>query len=67
MLEALPEASEATRAMAADLITDTLSAVGKQFSESPRTPSQIAAYADAMADMFSAYLMSLGLNRDKRC
>ena len=35
MQEALPEASEATRALAGDLITTTLSAVGKQFSETP--------------------------------
>jgi hypothetical protein len=32
--EALPEAPEATRALAGDLITTTLSGVGKQFSES---------------------------------
>jgi hypothetical protein len=31
MQEALPEASETTRALAGDLITTTLSAVGKQF------------------------------------
>jgi hypothetical protein len=59
MREALPKASEATRALAGDLITTTLSAVGKQFSESPRTPAEIEAYADAMADMFCAYLRSL--------
>jgi hypothetical protein len=33
--------------------------VGKQFSEAPRTPAEIKAYADAMADMFCAYLRSL--------
>jgi AcrR family transcriptional regulator len=60
MQEALPEASEAARALAGDLITSTLSAVGKRFSESPRTPAEIEAYADAMADMFCAYLRSLG-------
>jgi AcrR family transcriptional regulator len=59
MREALPKAPERTRAMAADLITTTLSAVGKQFSETPRTPAEIAAYADAMADMFCAYLRGL--------
>src|SRR5208283_4918014 len=47
MQEALPEASEATRALAGDLITTTLSEVGKRFSESPRTLSDIEAYADA--------------------
>jgi AcrR family transcriptional regulator len=61
MREVLPKASEATRALAADLITTTFSAVGKQFSEAPRTPAEIKAYADAMADMFSAYLRGLGL------
>lgn len=50
--EAPPRASEATRALAADLITTTLSAVGKHFSGSPRTSAEIEAYAEAMADMF---------------
>ena len=57
--EALPAASEATRELAGDLITATLSAVGKHFSEHPRTPAEIEAYADALADMFCAYLESL--------
>jgi AcrR family transcriptional regulator len=59
MQEALPKVSKADRALAGDLITLTLSAVGKQFSENPRTPAEIAAYADAMADMFCAYLKGL--------
>jgi AcrR family transcriptional regulator len=61
MREALPRASAATRALAADLITTTFSAVGKQFSEARRTPTEIKAYADAMADMFCAYLKRLSL------
>ena len=60
MRETLPEASEAARALAGNLITTTFSAVGKDFSESPRTAAEIEAYADAMADMFCAYLESLG-------
>jgi AcrR family transcriptional regulator len=60
MREALPEASDTTRALAGGLITATLSAVGKQFSETPRTPAEIEAYADAMADMVCAYLKGLG-------
>lgn len=60
MREALPEASDATRVLAGGLVTATLSAVGKQFSETPRTPAQIEAYADAMADMVCAYLKGLG-------
>jgi AcrR family transcriptional regulator len=66
MREALPKASKATRALAADLITTTFSAVGKQFSEAPRTPAEIKAYADAMADMFCAYLRGLSLSRAPR-
>jgi len=60
MHEALPAASDATRALAGDLITTTLGAVGKDFSETPRTPAEIEAYAGAMADMFCAYLDRLG-------
>jgi AcrR family transcriptional regulator len=60
MREALPKASDATRALAGELITTTLSAVGKDFSGSRRTQAEINAYADAMADMFCAYLKSLG-------
>ncbi|MEA1671858.1 TetR family transcriptional regulator [Nitrospirillum sp. BR 11163] len=59
MREALPNASEAVRGMAGDLIKMTVSQVGKDFSESPRTDAEISAYADAMADMFCAYLRSL--------
>ena len=65
MQAALPEASEATRALAGDLITTTLSAVGKHFSGSPRTPAEIEAYAEAIADMFCAYLE--GLKRTNSC
>ena len=59
MQEALPGAAEATRALAGELITTTLSAVGKEFSESPRTPAEIETYAEAMADMLCAYLKDL--------
>jgi AcrR family transcriptional regulator len=56
MREVLPETAEATRTLAGDLISTTLSQVGKHFSESPRTPAEIEAYSDAMADMFCSYL-----------
>ena len=59
MREALPDSSEATRSVAANLIKKTMSAAGKDFSESPRTPEEIEAYAEAMSDMFCAYLESL--------
>ncbi|MEP6566123.1 MAG: TetR/AcrR family transcriptional regulator, partial [Mesorhizobium sp.] len=60
MREALPDAPDAVRALACDLIMTTLSAVGKDFSGSPQTPAEIDTYAGAVADMFCAYLISLG-------
>ncbi len=59
MREALPAAMDATRSLAADLIMTTLSTVGKDFSESPRTAAEIEAYAGAIADMFCAYVTSI--------
>ncbi len=48
MREALPKASEATRALAGDLITTTLSAVGKQFfGRDAERRRRSHAYADA--------------------
>jgi Tetracyclin repressor-like, C-terminal domain len=66
MQEVLPTASEATRELAGALISTTLSAVGKQFSETLRVPAEIEAYADAMADMFCAYLKGLESGWDGR-
>jgi AcrR family transcriptional regulator len=59
MEEVLPKATQATRDRASDLIMTTLSLVGKQFSETARTSSEIENYANAMTDMFSAYLRVL--------
>ncbi|MDL5602028.1 TetR family transcriptional regulator [Bacillus subtilis] len=59
MAELLPQASESSRTQACDLILATLSSVGKDFSLSPRTDEEITARAEAMADMFRAYLVSL--------
>ena len=59
MREALPHADEGTRRRAGDLITKTLRHVGKAFSEDPRTAAEIAAWSEAMADMFCAYIESL--------
>ncbi|MER8865068.1 TetR family transcriptional regulator [Mesorhizobium sp. M0751] len=59
MQEALPNAAQVTRELAGDLVMTTLSTVGKQFSEAPRTSAEIEAYADAMADMFCAHLRGL--------
>jgi AcrR family transcriptional regulator len=63
MREVLPKASKTTRTLAGDLITSTLSSVGGHFSATPRTSLEIKAYADAVADMFCAYLGSLKRDR----
>lgn len=59
MREVLPGHPEATRDLAADLIRTTLSEVGRRFSETPRSGDEIDSYAEAVADMFCAYLDSL--------
>ncbi len=61
MREVLPGGSEPIVALATDLVTATLGAVGKQFSESPRTTQEIETYGEAMADMLCAYLENLRL------
>ncbi len=57
---ALPNASEAERELAAELVMTTLTEVGKRFSETPRSGAQIDAFADAMGDMLCAYLARIG-------
>jgi AcrR family transcriptional regulator len=57
--EALPDIPEAARNRAGDLIKMTLSQVGASFSATPRSEAEIAAWSDAMADMFLAYLSAL--------
>lgn len=59
MRELLPEVDEAARGLAGELITATLSEVGRSYSSSPRTQAEIVVYADAMADMFAAYVRGI--------
>lgn len=59
MREALPEASDEVRERTGDLIITTITAVGKEFSETPRTEAEIDAYGDALADMVCLYLSEL--------
>jgi AcrR family transcriptional regulator len=54
--EVLPTASEEERLLAGDLIGTTMSQVGKTFSETSPSLHDVGRYADAMADMFCAYL-----------
>jgi AcrR family transcriptional regulator len=60
MRETLPDAPPARLALAGELVVSTLTTVGKQFSEKPRTAAEIRTYSDAMADMLGAYLRELG-------
>lgn len=59
MKAALPQTTGPVRAIAVALIGATLSGTAKQFSETTRTGKEIRVYANAMADMFCAYLASL--------
>lgn len=54
--EMLPDTAEDARALAADLIETTMTQAGKAFSETQPAEGEIDRYADAMADMFCAYL-----------
>ncbi len=58
MVEVLPKASTASRKLAGNLIFTTLSTVGRSFSQTRRTRTEINAFADAMTDMFCAYLQA---------
>lgn len=59
--EALPAAADAERALAADLLRTTLSQVGSAFSAVERGEAAIDAYAEAMAEMFNAFLARRGM------
>ncbi len=59
MREVSPDAPEASRVLAGDVIETTLTEVGRSFSETQRTPAEIEAYADALADMLCVYLARL--------
>ncbi|WP_439627157.1 TetR family transcriptional regulator [Shinella sp.] len=59
ILDLLPGMPDGPRNVAGDLIVTTLTAVGKEFSETPRTDEEIDAYASAMADMLCAYVEAM--------
>jgi AcrR family transcriptional regulator len=56
MTDVLPDATQATRALAIELVTSTLGALGEQYSRTPRTAAEIKVYSNAVADMLTAYL-----------
>jgi AcrR family transcriptional regulator len=55
----LPGIPDGVRDIAGELIITTLTAVGKEFSETPRTDEEIDVYAAAMADMLCSYVDTL--------
>jgi AcrR family transcriptional regulator len=58
MRDALPGASARERAFAADLVGNVMSSTGKTISVQNRSRSEVDALADAVGDMFCAYLES---------
>lgn len=59
ILDLLPGLPDGASDIAGELIITTLTAVGKEFSETPRTEEEIDTYASAMADMLCAYVETL--------
>ncbi len=60
ILELLPNLSGTVRDIAGDLISTTLTTVGKEYSQGLKAKKDIDAYAGAMADMLCAYVDALG-------
>jgi len=58
--QALPKATEDRRALVVDVITATLSGVGRDFSTRRRSAAEITGFADGLADMLCSYLESAG-------
>jgi AcrR family transcriptional regulator len=57
--EAIPAVSAGERTMAAELIATTMSAVGEKVSAQGKPMADVEAHAQAVGDMFCAYLESL--------
>jgi len=56
---AAPQATARQRRFAAEVLFMTMTAVGKQVSERPRSKAEIHRWADAIADMLTTYLAGL--------
>ncbi len=56
MRDVLPNTPQAARTLAGELIITTMTAVGKELSETPRGDAEIKEFAEAMSTMFCAYL-----------
>ena len=53
--ELLPSASKKERTFAMDVMTTTMSAVGKEISEQGRSRAEVEAFADTLSDMLCSY------------
>jgi AcrR family transcriptional regulator len=60
LCESAPRLDDRQRRIAGELMKTTLSGAGASFSAAPRTPDEIHAQAEAVADMLCAYLDHLG-------
>lgn len=58
--ELMPTASKKERAFAMDVMTTSMSAIGKQISEQDRSPADVHAFADAVSDMLCSYFTQTG-------
>lgn len=56
--QALPSVTNEERSLVVDVITSTLSGVGKDFSMRPRSAADIEFFAEGLADMLCSYLES---------
>jgi AcrR family transcriptional regulator len=66
MEDALPGASARERAFAADLVGVVMSSTGKTISIQNRSRTEVDALADAVSDMFCAYLATGGAAKSER-
>jgi AcrR family transcriptional regulator len=58
LMHALPSATYDKRTLVVDVVTLTLSGVGKDFSARARSAAEIASFSDGLADMLCSYLES---------
>jgi AcrR family transcriptional regulator len=58
--ELLPTSSRKERVFAMDVLTTTMSAVGKEISEQGRSRAEVQAFADTLSDMLVSYFRARG-------
>jgi len=63
--ELLPAASKKERAFAMDVMTTTMSSIGKEISEQDRTRAEVQAFGDAISDMLCSYFEGKARSRSR--